>query len=153
VPADTTEIETQHRKPTLHEHVIHVVHDTVIHRTAVQRVRMQHHGKRRITLTGVMIATFQPPVGAVEDDFRHLLTPSARRRADLHLTIDGSDLIWERRPLGAICIDGRIRLPIDKNLMHDDLTEVDIIATSRAGCAVFSVNAAFIAIKICGTGS
>jgi len=25
---------------------------------------MQHHGKRRITLTGVMIATFQPPVGA-----------------------------------------------------------------------------------------
>ena len=114
---------------------------------------MQDDGKRCVALARMVVAAFKPPVGAVEDDFRHLLTPSARHRADLRLAIDSKRPIWGRRTPEATLIDGRIHLPTGHNCDIGHLTDVDIAATWKAGCGVFSVNAAFIAITICGTGS
>ena len=44
--ADASEIETQHRKSHVEETIVQIVHDFVVHRSAVTRVRMQNDSDR-----------------------------------------------------------------------------------------------------------
>ena len=71
--ADAAEIEPQHREAAPGEHVEQAVHDAVVHRAAVKRVRMQDHRERRRRPLAMDISTFQPPVRAVEDHLGHLV--------------------------------------------------------------------------------
>jgi hypothetical protein len=68
---DTAEVEAQHRKAAVHERVVHLVDDRVVHVAAELRVRVQHHGDRGILLFRRMVAAFQAACGTGENDFRH----------------------------------------------------------------------------------
>ena len=48
--ADAAEIEAQHREAAMHERVVELIDDLVVHRAAELRVRMQHDGDRRVLL-------------------------------------------------------------------------------------------------------
>jgi hypothetical protein len=69
--ADAAEIEAQHRKPAMHEGIVALVDDLVVHGAGELRMRMQHHRDRRILLLGRMIAAFETACGAGENDFGH----------------------------------------------------------------------------------
>ena len=69
--ADAAEIEAQHREVAVHEGVVELVDDLMVHRAAELRVRMQHDGDRRILLPRRMIAAFDPAGRTGEDDFGH----------------------------------------------------------------------------------
>ena len=73
--ADAAEVEAQHREAAAHEDVEDVEHDLVVHRAAVQRVRMEDQGQRRIGPARMVVAPFQATVGAVEDHLRHGCIP------------------------------------------------------------------------------
>src|SRR6185312_4568099 len=69
--ADAAEIETQRREAAVHELVVELVADRVVHRAAELRVRMQHDGDRRVLLPRRMIAAFDAPGWTGEDDLWH----------------------------------------------------------------------------------
>ena len=94
--ADAAEVEAQHREAAVHEGVVELVDDLVVHRPAELRVRMQHDGDRRVLLPRRMIAAFDPSGGTGEDDLRHAI--------DLD-TAAGRD-VGPRRPLGSAAAPG-----------------------------------------------
>src|SRR5262249_19569169 len=61
------EIESQHGKPTLHEHVVERIHDLVVHRAPELRMGMQDERNGATGRTFVMIARFQAAGGPVHD--------------------------------------------------------------------------------------
>jgi hypothetical protein len=69
---DPAEIEAQGGKTALHKALVQRIDDTVVHRPAVQRMRMQHQRHRRRRLAHMMIAALEPPLRAVEDHVRHV---------------------------------------------------------------------------------
>ena len=69
--ADAAEIEAQHGKAPVHEGVVALVDDLVIHVAAELRMRVQHDGDRRVFLPCRMIPAFDPAGGAGEDDLGH----------------------------------------------------------------------------------
>ena len=81
--ADAAEIEAQHRKAAVHERVIELVDDLVVHRAAELRMRMQHDGDRRMLGARRMVAAFDTAGRTGEDDFGHsdLDTATLRVRA------------------------------------------------------------------------
>ena len=68
---DAAEVEPQHRKVPVHEGVVELVDDLVVHRAAELRMRMQDDGDRRILLPRRMIPAFDPAGRAGEDDLGH----------------------------------------------------------------------------------
>ena len=69
--ADTAEIEPHHAEAELLEALVHRVGDTVIHGTAMQRMRVHDQRERRTALLAVVVATLQAPIGAGEHHLRH----------------------------------------------------------------------------------
>jgi hypothetical protein len=55
----------------VHEGIIELIDDLVVHRAAELRVRVQHDGDRRMFGARRMIATFDPAGGTGKDDFGH----------------------------------------------------------------------------------
>ena len=70
-PPDAAEIEAQGGKAAPGEDVIQAVDDLVVHRPAMLRVRMQDQRERRVRPLAVMVAAFEPAVGAGKNDIRH----------------------------------------------------------------------------------
>ena len=68
---DATEVEAKHRESKLVEGVVQAVHDPVVHRSAVQRMRMQHDRDRGVGGFLGVVAAFQAALGAGEYDFGH----------------------------------------------------------------------------------
>src|SRR3954453_14904819 len=69
--ADAAEIEAQHGKTAMHEGVIALIDDLMIHVAAELRMRVQHDGDRRVFLPCRMIPAFDPAGGAGEDNLGH----------------------------------------------------------------------------------
>ena len=55
----------------MHEGIVELVDDLVVHRAAELRVRMQHDGDRRMLDARRMIPAFDPAGRTGEDDFGH----------------------------------------------------------------------------------
>ena len=85
--ADAAEVEAQRGEAAVHEGIVELVDDLVVHRAAELRVRMQHDGDRRVLLRRRVIAAFDAAGRSGEDDFRHAFEPrstasgSSERRA------------------------------------------------------------------------
>jgi hypothetical protein len=58
----------------MHERVIELVDDLVVHRPAELRVRVQDDRDRRVLLARRVVAAFDAPRGTGENDFRHILS-------------------------------------------------------------------------------
>jgi len=69
--ADPAEVEAHHREAQLLEALVHRVGDAVVHRSAMQRMRVQDQRQRGALLLGVVVATFEPAIRPGEHDFRH----------------------------------------------------------------------------------
>ncbi len=67
----TAKIEAQHGKVPVHERIIQLIDDLVVHRATELRVRVEHDPDRGIPLPGRVIAAFETPAGAGEDDLGH----------------------------------------------------------------------------------
>src|SRR5215813_2859906 len=78
-PADAAEIEPERRKAPMHEGVVELVDDRVVHCPAELRMRVQNDSDWRIFLPGRMLPSLDAPGGAGEDNLRH----SYRPRTDL----------------------------------------------------------------------
>ena len=74
---NTAKIEAQGGESATREHVKDVEHDLVVHRAAVERVRMEDQCQRCIGATGMVITPFQAAVRTVEDHLRHRCVSSA----------------------------------------------------------------------------
>ena len=68
---DTPEVEPQHRKVPVHESIVHLVDDLMVHRAAELRMGMQHDADRGILLAGRVIPALDAPGRAGEDDLGH----------------------------------------------------------------------------------
>ena len=55
----------------MHERVVELVHDLVVHRATELRVRVQHDGDRRMFDAGGVVPALDPAGRTREDDFRH----------------------------------------------------------------------------------
>jgi Mg-chelatase subunit ChlI len=55
----------------VHEGVVELIDDGVVHRPAELRVRVQNDGDRRVLLARRVIAALDASCGTGEDDFRH----------------------------------------------------------------------------------
>jgi hypothetical protein len=64
-------LRPQHREAAVHERVVHLVDDRVVHVAAELRVRVQHHGDRGVLLFRRMVAALKAACGTGENDFRH----------------------------------------------------------------------------------
>src|SRR5262249_45526691 len=71
--ADPAEIEAQHRKVPVHEGIVDLVDDLMVHRAAELRMGMEHDADRGVLLSGRMIATLDAPGRAGKDDLGHEL--------------------------------------------------------------------------------
>ena len=69
--AHAAEVEAEHGKPVLREHMIQAIHDFIVHRAAVNRVRVKHQHHRRAFLVAMVIAAFEPAFRSVYNNFRH----------------------------------------------------------------------------------
>src|SRR5262249_981195 len=69
--SDAAEIKPQHREVPVHESVVALVDDLVVHRAAELRVRVQHDGDRRVLLPCRVVPALDPAWGAGEDDLGH----------------------------------------------------------------------------------
>jgi hypothetical protein len=96
-PPHAAEVEAQHRKAPVHEGVVELVDDLVVHRAAELRVRVQDDGDGCILLSRRVIPAFDPTSRAGKDDFGHaqprrdseglmLTTASGERPAALDAT-------------------------------------------------------------------
>ena len=65
------EIESHNGEVAMHERVVELVDDLVVHCAAELRVRMQHNGDRCVLLRSRMVAAFDSAGRTGEDDFRH----------------------------------------------------------------------------------
>src|SRR6185437_5940516 len=70
-PAYAAEVEAQRGKAAMHEGVVELINDLMVHRAAELRVRMQHNANRGVFLTRRVIAALDATGGAGEDDFGH----------------------------------------------------------------------------------
>ena len=78
--ADAAEVEAQRRKAAVHEGVVELVDDLVVHRPAKLRVRMQDDRDRGVLLPGRVVAALDAAGRAGENDFRHLVSTSGGGR-------------------------------------------------------------------------
>src|SRR3954454_3160552 len=69
--SDAAEIEPQYREATMHERIVELVDDLMIHRAPELGMRMQHDGDRCVFHACRMVPAFDPAGRAGEDDFRH----------------------------------------------------------------------------------
>src|SRR5262249_1339052 len=67
----TAEIEAQHGKPALHEHVVERIHDLVVHRAPKLGMGMQDERNGAAGRSFVMIARFEAAGGPVDDQLWH----------------------------------------------------------------------------------
>ena len=56
--ADAAEVETQRGEAAVHERVVELVDDLVVHRAAELRMRVQHDADRRVLLPCRMVTAF-----------------------------------------------------------------------------------------------
>ena len=56
--ADAAEVEAQHGKVAMHEGVVDLVDDLMVHRAAELRMRMQHDADRRVLLPRRVVTAF-----------------------------------------------------------------------------------------------
>ena len=71
--ADAAEIEPQHGKTALGEHVIERMDDGVVHGPAELRVGVQQQRNRGAGLLGLRVSTLDTPGGPTENHFRHVV--------------------------------------------------------------------------------
>jgi hypothetical protein len=72
---DAAEVEAQRREAAMHEGVVDLVDDRVVHRAAELRMRMQHDADRRVLLPRRMVTAFDAAAGSREDDLGHFFKP------------------------------------------------------------------------------
>src|SRR5262245_13733107 len=72
---DPAEIEPQCRKAAVHESIVKLVNDRVVHRPAELRMRMQDDGNWRVLLPRRMISSLDAAGGTSEDNLRHCYRP------------------------------------------------------------------------------
>src|SRR5207237_5956330 len=72
--AHPPQLEMQHREIAMHESVVKLIHDLMIHCSAELRMRMQHDPDRCIPVPGRMVASFNASCRAGENDFGHART-------------------------------------------------------------------------------
>src|SRR5712691_5680241 len=93
--SDAAEIEAQHGEVPVHESVVELIDDLVVHRAPELRMRVKHDGDRRILLPSRVIAPLYSPGRAGEDDLGHAVSnldwaPGPRALgARLTATVDG----------------------------------------------------------------
>src|SRR5664280_1702364 len=80
-PAPAPASLLQRREAAVHEGVIELVDDRVVHRPAELRVRMQDDRDRRVLLPRRVVAALDPSGRTGEDDFRHCCRPRNRLAA------------------------------------------------------------------------
>src|SRR5262245_11678790 len=85
-PPHAAEVETQHREAAMHEGVVELVDDLVVHRAPELRVRVQDDGDGRILLSRRVIPAFDPTSRAGKDDFGHA---QPRRDSERSLNSEG----------------------------------------------------------------
>src|SRR6202011_4895095 len=68
---DAAEVEAEHREIAVHEGVVDLIDDLVVHRPAELRVRVQDDGERRVLLPRRVVSPLDAPGRADENDFRH----------------------------------------------------------------------------------
>src|SRR5690606_7895627 len=85
-PAHAPEVEAQDREAALHEVIIQVVDDLVVHRPAELRVRKEDDGDGSAFFLGRLIPPLDATGGTREGDFRHIREPLA------HLSIREGNL-------------------------------------------------------------
>src|SRR5262249_44369827 len=73
---NAAEIESHHREIAMHERIVELVDDLMIHRAAELRMRMQHDGDWGVLLRRRVIAAFDAAGWAGEDDLGHSFTTS-----------------------------------------------------------------------------
>src|SRR5262249_47915158 len=69
--SDPAEVEAQHGKVPMHEGIIDLIDDLMVHRAAELRVRVQHNADRCVLLPGRMVAALDASGGAGENDLGH----------------------------------------------------------------------------------
>src|SRR5581483_7471177 len=69
--AHAAEVEPQGRKAAMHECIVQLVNDRMVHRSAELRVRMKNDGDRCVLLPCRVITPLDAPGGAGEYDLRH----------------------------------------------------------------------------------
>src|SRR5262249_34555291 len=79
--ADAAEIESQDRKVPVHEGIIELINNLVVHVPAELRVRLENDCDRGVPLPGGMITAFDASGRTGEDDFRHWHLNRALRAA------------------------------------------------------------------------
>src|SRR5262245_19801097 len=72
---DPAEIEPQGRKAAMHESIVKLVNDRMVHRPAELRVGVQNDGDRRVLLPRRMISSIDAAGGTGEDNLRHCYRP------------------------------------------------------------------------------
>src|SRR3977135_1048224 len=70
--SDTAEVEAQYREVPMHESVVELIDDLMVHRAAELRMRMQHDADGGVLLPCRMIPALDPPGWAGKDDLGHL---------------------------------------------------------------------------------
>jgi hypothetical protein len=70
-PADAAEVEADSGEAAMHEGIVELVDDLVIHRAAELRMRMQDDRDRGVFLRRRVIAAFDAAGRSGKDHFRH----------------------------------------------------------------------------------
>src|SRR5262252_2800340 len=68
---DAAKVEAQHGKIPMHESVVELIDDLMVHRAPELRVGVQHDADRSVFLAGRVVAALDAPGGAGEDDLGH----------------------------------------------------------------------------------
>ena len=69
--ADAAEIKAERRKSPMHERVVELIDDRVVHRSAELGMRVQVDGDWCVFLPGGVISPLNASGGTGEDNFRH----------------------------------------------------------------------------------
>src|SRR4029077_3204811 len=75
-PADAAEVEAQRGKAAVHEGVVDLVDDRMVHRAAELRVRVEHDADRRGFLPRRVVTAFDAAAGSCEYDLGHVFRTS-----------------------------------------------------------------------------
>src|SRR5262245_53296439 len=70
-PPHAAKVEAQHRETPMHEGIVELIDDLMVHRAAELRMRVQDDGDGRILLSRRVIPAFNPTSRAGEDDLGH----------------------------------------------------------------------------------
>src|SRR6266705_378145 len=68
---EAAEIEAKHREVAVRKGIVQLIDDLVVHRAAVQGMRVQHDRDRRVLLPRRVIAALEPPSWTGENDLGH----------------------------------------------------------------------------------